>query len=212
MSQTIVIATKNKGKVNEFAQALEHLQIEVKSLLDYPSIGDIIEDGDSFEANAKIKAKQAAEILGVPVLADDSGLSVNALNGEPGIYSARYAGEGASDEQNNEKLIANLQKLNMSLPEYSFPDGAKALSHAKFHCALALYFPEQDNFIIAHGEVKGVITDKPHGYGGFGYDPHFWLPQLNCTMAELTKAQKNEISHRAAALKQLIPLLKQLYK
>lgn len=212
MSRTIVIATKNKGKVNEFAQALEHLSIEVKSLLDYPSIGDIVEDGETFEDNAKIKAQQAAKLLGVPVLADDSGLAVDALNGEPGVYSARYAGEQATDEQNNEKLIAALQSLDAYLPEPSFADGTKALSKARFLCALALYLPASDEFIIAQGSVDGVITDKPHGSGGFGYDPHFWLPQLNCGIAELSKAEKNKISHRAVALQQLIPQLKKLYE
>lgn len=212
MSQTIVIATKNKGKVGEFVQAFAQLNIEVKSLLDFPTIEDIVEDGDTFAANAKIKAEQTAKIVGVPVLADDSGLSVAALNGAPGVYSARYAGEHAKDEQNNSKLIATLKELNAILPEYSFEDGTKALSHAKFHCALALYNPHNQQFTVTEGTVDGIITDQPHGDGGFGYDPYFWLPQLNCGMAELTKAHKNEISHRAQALKQLIPLLQKLYK
>jgi XTP/dITP diphosphohydrolase len=211
MSRTIVIATKNKGKVNEFAQAFAELNIEVKSLLDFPAIGDIVEDGDTFEENAKIKAKQTADILGVPVLADDSGLSVAALNGAPGVYSARYAGEHASDEDNNTKLVDTLMAMDSRVEGFSMNDDSVALSEAMFHCALALYFPDKDEFVMAHGTVNGVITNKPHGNGGFGYDPYFWLPQLNCGMAELTKSQKNEISHRAEALKQLIPLLKSLY-
>ena len=211
MSRTIVIATKNKGKVSEFAQSFAQLNIDVKSLLDFPSIEDIVEDGLTFEANAKIKAEQAAKILGVPVLADDSGLSVDALNGAPGVYSARYAGEHATDTENNNKLIAALTDLNVILPQYSFDDGTKALSDAKFHCALALYLPDSEQFIVTEGSVDGIITDKPHGDGGFGYDPYFWLPQLNCGMAELTKSKKNEISHRALALKKLIPLT-ELYK
>lgn len=211
MSRTIVIATKNKGKVNEFAQAFAELNIEVKSLHDYPAIGDIVEDGETFEANAKIKAIQTAKVLGIPVLADDSGLSVDALDGAPGVYSARYAGAGATDELNNTKLIDTLTTLNAKVEGYDFADGSIALSHAKFHCALALYFPDKEECVVAHGTVDGVITSKPHGDGGFGYDPYFWVPQLNCGMAELTKAQKNEISHRAEALKQLVPLLKKMY-
>lgn len=207
---TIVIATKNVGKVKEFAHAFAKLGIEVKSLLDYPSIPDIVEDGDTFIANAKIKAKTAGDALGVPVLADDSGLAVDALNGEPGVYSARYAGEGASDAQNNEKLLAQLADKGARLDEQPLANGTSLLSPAQFQCALALYFPDNGQFMIAEGMVEGVIMDRPHGDGGFGYDPLFYVPKLGCSMAELSKEEKGKISHRGEALKQLLPAVEKL--
>lgn len=208
--KTIVIATKNAGKVKEFAHAFAKLGIEVKSLLDFPEIPDIPEDGDTFIDNAKQKAETAGKALNVPVLADDSGLAVDALAGAPGVYSARYAGEGANDERNNRKLIAELEKLGASVNEPLLPDGSKLLSHASFCCALALYDPSNEQFIVAEGKVDGLITDRPHGDGGFGYDPFFYLPQLACSMAELTKEEKGKISHRGEALKQLVPIVEQL--
>jgi len=208
--KTIVIATKNAGKVKEFAHAFAKLGIEVKSLLDYPQIPDIPEDGDTFIDNAKQKAETAGKALNVPVLADDSGLAVDALEGAPGVYSARYAGVGANDERNNSKLIAELQKLGASLDEAPLPDGSRLLSRAQFCCALALYDPSNEQFIIAEGKVEGLITDRPHGNEGFGYDPFFYLPQLECSMAELTKEEKGKISHRGEALKQLVPIVEQL--
>lgn len=211
MSRTIVIATKNEGKVKEFAHALGKLNIEVKSLRDYPEVPDIPEDGDTFVANAKIKALAAGNALGVPVLADDSGLSVKALGGAPGIYSARFAGEGATDQANNDKLIDMLYKLDEQSARETLADGSVVLSEAQFDCALALYFPEQNRFVIAEGAVAGVITDKPHGSGGFGYDPYFWLPSLQCGMAELSKEEKGKISHRANALEKLLPQLAEIY-
>lgn len=209
---TIVIATKNEGKVKEFAHAFAKLGIQVKSLLDYPSIPDIVEDGDSFIANAKIKAKTAGDALGVPVLADDSGLTVDALAGEPGVYSARYAGENASDAQNNEKLLAELQLKGAALAGSPFADGTRLLSDAQFRCALALYFPDTEQFLIAEGTVAGKIMEQARGNGGFGYDPLFYVPELACSMAELTKEEKGKISHRGAALKQLIPAVEELVK
>jgi len=202
--QTIVVATKNAGKVKEFAHAFAKLGVEVQSLLDYPAIPDIVEDGDSFIANAKIKAKAAAEALGIPVLADDSGLTVDALNGEPGIYSARYAGVGATDARNNEKLLTELKNAGASLHK-QLADGTSILSKAQFRCALALYIPEKEQFIVAEGAVEGVILNSARGEGGFGYDPLFYVEQIGCTMAELTKEEKGKISHRGEALKQLIP-------
>ncbi|MCR8657991.1 XTP/dITP diphosphatase [Paenibacillus endoradicis] len=205
---TIVIATKNEGKVKEFAHAFAKLGIEVKSLFDYPSIPDIVEDGDTFIANAKIKAKVTGDAIGVPVLADDSGLSVDALDGAPGVYSARFSGEGATDASNNEKLIQQLQQLNAKLELDPLTDGSNLLSHAQFRCALALYIPDTEQFVVAEGLVAGIITDKPHGAGGFGYDPYFYVPQLDCSMAQLSKEEKGKISHRGEALKQLMPQLR----
>lgn len=206
-SSVIVVATKNKGKVKEFAHALEKLGKGVSSLLDYPEIPDIPEDGDTFAANARIKAKAAGDALGVPALADDSGLRVEALGGKPGVYSARYAGEGAADSDNNAKLLEELSALDASLGE-QLPDGSKLLSRAQFVCALALYDPATGEFVEAEGTVDGVVTDRPHGDGGFGYDPLFWLPQLGRGMAELSKEEKGAISHRGAALKALLAKLK----
>ncbi|WP_139991015.1 RdgB/HAM1 family non-canonical purine NTP pyrophosphatase [Paenibacillus paridis] len=208
----IVVATKNAGKVKEFAFALEKLGKNTASLLDYPQIPDIVEDGDTFMANARIKAKTTGDALGVPVLADDSGLRVFALNGEPGVYSARYAGEKASDSDNNAKLVRELKQLqeNQKLADLGqLPDGSQKLSDAQFVCALALYDPATGLFVEAEGTVDGVITDLPHGTGGFGYDPLFWLPELSRGMAELSKEEKQQISHRGAALKRLLPQLEQ---
>lgn len=204
---TVVVATKNAGKVKEFAHALQKLGKSVVSLYDYPSIPDIVEDGDTFAANARLKAKATGDALGVPALADDSGLCVDALEGRPGVYSARYSGEGAADSANNEKLLQELGQIGAELPEYSVPDGSKALSRAQFVCALALYDPATGEFIEAEGMVDGIITDRPHGDGGFGYDPLFWLPQLGRGMAELSKEEKGAISHRGEALKVLMAKL-----
>lgn len=205
-SSVIVIATKNKGKVKEFAHALEKLGKGVSSLHDYPEIPDIPEDGDTFAANARIKAKATGDALGVPALADDSGLRVEALGGRPGVYSARYAGEGASDSDNNAKLLEELNGMGATL-DGELPDGSKLLSRSQFVCALALYDPATGEFVEAEGTVDGVITDRPHGDGGFGYDPLFWLPQLGRGMAELSKEEKGAISHRGEALKALIAKL-----
>ena len=204
----IVVATKNSGKAKEFAHALEKLGKGVQSLHDYPAIPDIPETGDTFAANARIKAKATGDALGVPALADDSGLRVEALGGRPGVYSARYAGEGASDADNNAKLLEELKALGPQLPEDDLlPDASKPLSRAQFVCALALYDPRTGEFVEAEGAVDGVITDRPHGDGGFGYDPLFWLPQLGRGMAELSKEEKGAISHRGEALKALLEKL-----
>lgn len=210
--EIFVVATKNAGKVKEFAHALQKLGKETASLLDYPQIPDIVEDGETFAANARIKAKTTGDALGVPVLADDSGLRVAALGGEPGVYSARYAGEGATDEDNNAKLIRELKRMreNQELEELGrLTDGSLQLSKAQFVCALALYDPATGLFVEAEGTVDGVITEIPHGTGGFGYDPLFWVPGLNRGMAELTKEEKQQISHRGEALRKLLPLLEQ---
>jgi len=204
----IVIATKNEGKVKEFAHELGKLGFTVQSLHQYPAIGDIVEDGETFLDNAKIKAKTAGDILGVPVLADDSGLSVAALDGAPGVYSARYSGEHATDASNNTKLISELSKQSGHSQKELLADESNVLSDAQFICALALYIPQTGQFITAEGFVNGLITDRPHGDGGFGYDPHFYLPQLERGMAELSKEEKNAISHRGEALRKLIPQIK----
>lgn len=203
----IVVATKNAGKVKEFAHALNKLGLSVASLQDYPSIPDIVEDGDTFAANARIKAKITGDALGVPALADDSGLCVEALGHAPGIYSARYAGEGATDRDNNEKLLKELAAIGANGKEAALADGSSLLSKAQFVCALALYDPVTGLFVEAEGSVEGYITDLPHGDGGFGYDPLFWLKEQGKGMAELTKEQKGKISHRGDALNKLLEKL-----
>ncbi|MGO4373754.1 RdgB/HAM1 family non-canonical purine NTP pyrophosphatase [Paenibacillus sp. MCAF20] len=211
-SNIVVVATKNAGKVKEFAHALSKLDKETTSLLDYADFPDIVEDGDTFAANARIKAKTAGDTLGVPVLADDSGLRVHALGGEPGVYSARYAGEGATDADNNEKLLRELSRLESEgviQVNETLADSSKLLSGAQFVCALALYDPATGQFLETEGTVDGWITDKAHGNGGFGYDPLFWLTSLGRGMAELSTEEKQQISHRGDALRKLIALLEE---
>ncbi len=203
----IVVATKNKGKAKEFAHELGKLGMEIASLHDYPDIPDIVEDGATFAANARIKAKTTGDALGVPALADDSGLEVDALGGAPGVYSARYAGEGASDADNNAKLLRELAAIGAAASGERLTDGSRMLSKARFVCALALYDPATGEFTEAEGFVEGCITDKPHGSGGFGYDPLFWLPGPGRGMAELSKEEKGAVSHRGEALRKLLPLL-----
>lgn len=198
----VLIATKNKGKVQEFAHHFAKLGIEVTSLLDVPNAPDIVEDGDTFAANALIKARALADTYKLPVLADDSGLCVNALNGAPGIYSARYAGEGATDALNNLKLMEELHKIDAS--SY-LEDGF--LSAAQFVCALVLYDPATEETLEASGQVEGFIVPEPRGVVGFGYDPYFYVPEYGLTMAELTIDQKIKISHRGQALQQLLSKL-----
>lgn len=200
----IIVATRNQGKVREFAHALEFLGKPVKSMYDYPEVPEIVEDGETFADNARKKAKTAGDLLGQPVLADDSGLCVDALDGEPGVYSARYAGEGAADEENNAKLLAELEKRRQGEDTQQ-----PLLSPARFVCHLALYDPATGRFTEASGEVEGWITSEPAGGGGFGYDPLFYLPAYEKTLAELTLEEKQAISHRGEALRKLADKLGQ---
>ncbi|WP_223070374.1 XTP/dITP diphosphatase [Paenibacillus caui] len=196
--QVIIVSTRNKGKVREFAHALAFLGKPVRSMYDYPNVPEVVEDGATFAENARKKAKEAGDLLGQPVLADDSGLCVDRLDGKPGVYSARYAGEHATDEQNNKKLLAELEKLTIG-EDTEQP----LLSPARFVCCLAYYDPNTGSFVEAEGEVQGWITSEPAGGGGFGYDPLFFLPEYDKTMAELTLEEKQAISHRGRALRKL---------
>lgn len=197
-NSVIIVATRNQGKVREFAHALEFLGKPVKSMYDYPEVPEIVEDGETFADNARKKAKTAGDLLGQPVLADDSGLCVDRLDGDPGVYSARYAGEGASDEDNNQKLLMELEKQQQG-EDTEQP----LLSTARFVCHLALYDPATGQFTEASGTVEGWITSEPAGGGGFGYDPLFFLPEYGKTLAELTLEEKQAVSHRGAALREL---------
>ncbi|WP_025717535.1 XTP/dITP diphosphatase [Paenibacillus sp. 1-18] len=194
----VIVATKNKGKVREFAHAFAPLGKEVKSMYDYPDIPDVVEDGKTFAENALKKAKAVGDALGLPVLADDSGLCVDLLDGAPGVYSARYAGEGASDHENNIKLLDVLESKQLG-DDTEQP----LLSSAQFVCTLILYNPQTGETLETTGSVDGWITTETAGGGGFGYDPLFYLPEYEKTMAELTLEQKQAISHRGIALRNL---------
>lgn len=184
----IVIATKNINKANEFKSMFAKYNYEIETLLDHPEIPDVKESGLTFEENAKLKAHSVAEILKVPVLADDSGLQVDALFGQPGVYSARFAGDH-NDAANNAKLLSELGGV------------PKEKRTARFVSTLVLAHPE-DKFqdVVVSGSVEGLIATLPEGDNGFGYDPLFYLPSLKLTMAQLPADKKNELSHRAKAL------------
>ncbi len=208
MGDTLLIATRNRGKTKEFREAFQEIGIAVKDLNEIEGIPEIEETGTTFEENATIKAKAVAELVGMPVLADDSGLCVDALDGAPGVYSARYAGEPASDDANNGKLLLELERVEapaVRLPEAG--DGFATLSGGRFACSLVLFDPSDGSKLATEGYVEGQILNRPRGNGGFGYDPLFWLPSLQRSMAELEPEEKNAISHRGQALKKLQSLL-----
>ena len=190
----LVIATQNKGKVAEFGRLFAPHGIEVVSLLDYPELPDIEETGTTFEANARLKAETIANLLQLPVLADDSGLNVPYLNGEPGVYSARYAGEPKSD-------AANIQKLLTKLADVPSQD-----RQAYFVTCLVLAAPNEES-VVVEGRAYGEITTEVRGQGGFGYDPIFYVDSERATFAEIPAERKNQISHRANALKALMTQL-----
>lgn len=186
----IIFATKNEGKVKEITEMLTSMNIELISLNHFESVPEIVEDGKTYLENALKKAKIISEFTGETVLADDSGLQVDILGGEPGVYSARYAGEGATDEENNAKLLAKLK------------DVPEELRTASFFCALVLY-RQDGNYNSFEAEWQGRIIDERRGINGFGYDPIFLSPQLNKTAAELPAEIKNTISHRGQAFAKL---------
>jgi len=192
MKRKIIFATKNYGKLKEVSHILGDKYFELLSLNDFNNVGEIVEDGNSFEENAIKKAKYVFEKYGLPVIADDSGLVVEQLNGEPGIYSARYAGENATDEENNSKLVSELKDL---------PEPHKA----KFVCAAVYY--NGNKTLNATGEIIGRILHEPRGKNGFGYDPLFLPDDYNQTTAELDLGEKNKISHRAKAFKSLLKMI-----
>ncbi|MBC8014886.1 MAG: XTP/dITP diphosphatase [Sporomusaceae bacterium] len=183
----IVVATQNKGKIAEIRLALAKLPLTVLSLSDFGCIPEAIEDGTSFKENALLKAKHYAKFTGKACLADDSGLEVDALQGAPGIYSARFAGETANDDDNNRKLIAALE------------DVSTQQRTARFCCVLA-FVDTDGNTMTADGVCEGRIGEEMRGAGGFGYDCLFYVLELNKTMAELSESEKNTISHRGQAL------------
>jgi len=189
---SLVLASNNKGKIAEFEKLFEQLALPVEVIPQGQlNIADAIEDGLSFVENAIIKARHAARISGKPAIADDSGICVPILNGAPGIYSARYAGEHGNDAANNARLLEELKSLRRP---------GKPVE-AMFVCVLALVQHAEDPLPqIFEGVWQGEILEKPRGEHGFGYDPLFWLPELGLSSAELPKEEKNKISHRGQAM------------
>ncbi len=181
----IILATRNKNKTREIKQLLKMKDVVIKDLDDFGPIPEIEEDGTSFDENAYKKASFVSRILGYPAMADDSGLVVEALNGEPGIYSARYAGENATDKENCEKLIKNLK-------------GEKNRK-AAFECVISIAVPT-GAALTYEGRCEGVILEKPAGENGFGYDPFFYYPEFKKTFAEVSMEEKSRVSHRGRAL------------
>lgn len=187
----VVVATKNSGKVREFAELFGKFNLEVKSLHDFPHIVEVEETGETFEENAILKAESLSKQLNEIVIADDSGLIVDVLNGKPGVYSARYAGEEKDDQANMQKVLEELDGVE------------KKNRKARFYCALAVAFPEDEQAVIVNGTCEGEILEQPRGENGFGYDPIFYVEEYKCTMAELSSDEKNAISHRGHALRKL---------
>ena len=194
MKQTLILASNNAGKLREFAQLLEPLGLQVEAQGAH-GVPEAAEPHATFVENALEKARHASRLTGLPALADDSGVCVNALGGAPGVLSARYAGEPKSDARNNSRLIADLA-----------PHADKS---AYYYCVL-VYVRHADDPqpIIADGRWNGVMLDQPRGDGGFGYDPYFLLPELGMTAAELPPADKNRLSHRGQALRLLVEKLR----
>jgi len=184
----LVIATRNAGKSAEIKDLLKDFPIEVRDLNDFGPIPEPAEDGKTFEENAYKKASFTAKVLGIPALADDSGLEVEALDGRPGVHSARFAGPNATDEENNAKLLEELK-------------GASNRK-ARFTCVISIAVPA--GFALTYeGTCEGIILEEPRGSGGFGYDPLFFYPPAGKTFAEMTREEKSRVSHRGKALREL---------
>lgn len=194
----IVLATRNRKKAEELLDHLGGLPIQFKTLADYPDAPEIVEDGDSFRANAIKKAVTVARGLGLYALGEDSGLVVDALGGRPGIYSARYAGEGASDEANNAKLLDELRDVPLS----------RRTAH--YVCYIAVAAPDGRLVAESEGKCHGIIGAEPRGTGGFGYDPLFIIPEYHKTFGELGLTVKRWLSHRARACEKIRPQLLEL--
>jgi len=184
----LILATTNKGKTKEILGLLDGFPIQIKNLSNYGPIPPVVEDGRDFDENAYKKASHAARILGFPALADDSGLVVESLEGRPGVNSARYAGDGASDAERCTKLLSEMKGISNR--------------KAAFECVLSLAVPT-GSALTYIGRCEGFIAETPQGSNGFGYDPIFYYPPLKKTFAELTREEKNRISHRGKALEEL---------
>lgn len=190
MATVLVLASRNRHKCDELRELLAGLPIDVRLLGDYPDASDVLEDGETFAANAIKKAQSAAAFTGEWSLADDSGLVVDALDGAPGVYSARFAGEPSNDARNNQELLRRLA------------DVPAAQRTARFKAVIALAGPHGELDLV-EGTAEGLVLEEPRGTGGFGYDPLFLFPDLGRTMAELSPAEKNALSHRGKAMAEL---------
>ena len=200
MNQKIILASGNAGKLREFQQLLAGCGFDVVPQSAF-AIANADETGLTFVENAILKARHACAHTGLPAIADDSGLEVDALQGRPGIYSARYAGDEAADADNNAKLLQELGELE------------EAQRTARYHCVLAfMRHAEDPTPILCHGTWEGSILAAPRGEGGFGYDPLFYVPTHQCAAAELDKAEKNRISHRGKAMAELLARLQSAYR
>ena len=188
--QEVVTATRNPGKFREIKAILSSLPLKFLSLEDFPDLPEVVEDGATFAENAGKKARTIADLTGRLAIADDSGLVVDALQGRPGVFSSRYAGEKATDRQRCQKLLEEMA---------SIPEGKR---QARFVCAMAVALPH-GRMEVVEGECRGWITSAPRGKRGFGYDPIFFVPEFGKTMAELEPEEKNRISHRGRALERL---------
>jgi len=190
----LVVATTNAGKRQELQELLGGGVVELRSLLDYPGAPDVVEDGRTYLDNARKKARSAAQWTGAPVLADDSGLEVDALDGAPGLYSARYAGDDGGGPAHISKLLRNLE-------------GVAALRRsARFRCVIVVACPH-DRELVVEGTCAGRITEEPVGTQGFGYDPVFFYEPAGCTFAQMPSSRKQQVSHRAVACAALRPQL-----
>lgn len=193
--RNVLLATRNKGKVREIRKLLKDLGVRIQSLHDLPEAPGVIEDGSSFGENALKKARFYAALSRMLTISDDSGVEVEALKGQPGVYSARYAGEGSSDRENNQKLLKEMEGIPASR------------RGAWFRCTIAVVSPEGKE-VVSEGSCKGKIGFKERGKKGFGYDPLFILPQYGKTMAQFTLEEKNKISHRGKALRKLRSIIR----
>ena len=197
MIRELVLATRNQHKVEELVALLGDLGVTIRTLDEFPDAPDVVEDGDTCEANAVKKARAIAEFTGLPAVADDTGLEVDALGGRPGVYAARYAGEDATYEDNCRKLLQDL----MGVP--------REQRTARFLTIAAIALPS-DGIRVAQGTLEGAIAEEASGTLGFGYDPVFLIPELGKTLAQLSADQKNRISHRAKAFTQAKGLLQEM--
>lgn len=194
MIRELVLATRNWHKGEELAALLSDLGIRIRTLDEFPNAPDVVEDGETCEANAVKKATEIAAATGLPAVADDTGLEVDALGGRPGVYAARYAGESATYEDNCKKLLQEMSGV------------ARDCRTARFITVAAIAMPS-NGVQVATGELRGLIAEEPRGSKGFGYDPVFFLPDRGKTLAELSPDEKNRISHRAMAFAQVRRLL-----
>lgn len=192
----LIVATRNKDKCKELQALLQDLGVRIRTIGDFPGAPDVVEDGTTCEANAIKKAQSAARFTGLPAIADDTGLEVAALDGRPGVYAARYAGESATYEDNWRKLLRELNGVPVSRRQ------------ARFVTAAAIAYPD-GRVQMALGTLDGVITEQPRGTAGFGYDPVFLVPEKEKTLAEMTPEEKNQVSHRGRAFQRAKELLQE---